>query len=222
MNVSPDSHPPAALLDRLAAVVGPRHVLVSPHDTAPHLTESRGLYAGRALAVVRPGTTEEVAAVVRLCHETGTAIVPQGGNTGLVGGQIPDDTGAPDRAVARALDRIREVDRRSDDHDRARPASSLQRAQEAAAEAGRLFPLSLAARGHLPTIGGNLSTNAGGTAGAAYGNARDLVLGPRGGAGRRPRSGTACASCARTIPATTCATCSSAPRARSASSPPRC
>ncbi|KAA5599898.1 FAD-binding oxidoreductase [Blastochloris sulfoviridis] len=175
MTLSPDGHLPAALLDRLAAVVGPRHVLVSPHDTAPHLTESRGLYAGRALAVVRPGSTEEVAAVVRLCHETGTAIVPQGGNTGLVGGQIPDDTGRQLVLSTLRLDRIREVDVESATMT-CEAGVTLKRAQDAAAEAGRLFPLSLAAEG-TATIGGNLATNAGGTQVIAYGNARDLVLG---------------------------------------------
>ncbi|NJO54688.1 MAG: FAD-binding oxidoreductase, partial [Bacteroidales bacterium] len=174
MNILPDVLPDV-FLDRLAAVVGPRHVLVSPHDTASYLTESRGLFAGAALAVVRPGSTDEVAAVVRLCRETGTAIVPQGGNTGLVGGQIPDQTGHQLVLSTLRLDRIREVDVESATMT-CEAGVTLKRAQDAAAEAGRLFPLSLAAEG-TATIGGNLATNAGGTQVIAYGNARDLVLG---------------------------------------------
>jgi FAD/FMN-containing dehydrogenase len=166
---------PDPLLDRLAAVVGARHVLADPADTAPYLAEPRGLYAGAARAVVRPATTEEVAAVVQLAREAGVPIVPQGGNTGLVGGQTPDASGRELVLSTARLDRIREVDL-----DTAtmicEAGVTLKRAQEAAAAAGRLFPLSLAAEG-TATIGGNLATNAGGTQVVAYGTARDLVLG---------------------------------------------
>ncbi|GJE02304.1 FAD-binding oxidoreductase [Methylobacterium isbiliense] len=164
--------PAPALLDALAARLGSAHVLRAPDDMAPHLAETRGLYRGRALAVVRPADTAEVAAVVRACAEAGVPVVAQGGNTGLVGGGVP--FGGLVLSLAR-LDRVRAVD----------PANAtltveagciLARVQEAAEAAGLLFPLSLASEGSC-RIGGNLSTNAGGTAVLAYGNARDLVLG---------------------------------------------
>jgi FAD/FMN-containing dehydrogenase len=163
------------LPDELAAIVGARHVLTDPTDMASHLTEWRGLYRGRAAAVVRPGSTAEVAQVIRLAARERVPVVPQGGNTGLVGGQTPDDSG---RAIVLALgrlDRIREVDPLSDTMT-VEAGVTLARAQEAAEGADRLFPLSLASEGSC-TIGGNLATNAGGTAVLAYGNARDLVLG---------------------------------------------
>jgi FAD/FMN-containing dehydrogenase len=166
---------PDPLLDRLAAVVGARHVLTGPADTAAFLKEPRGLYAGAARAVVRPRTTEEVAAVVRLAREAGAPIVPQGGNTGLVGGQTPDASGRELVLSTARLDRIREVDLDTATMT-CEAGVTLQRAQQAAAAAGRLFPLSLAAEG-TATIGGNLATNAGGTQVIAYGTARDLVLG---------------------------------------------
>ncbi len=123
--------------------------------------------------VLRPGTVEEVAAILRLAGETATAIVPQGGNTGLVGGQISHD-GEVVLSLTR-LDHIREVDAASNTMT-CEAGVVLQKAQAAAAEAGRLFPLSLGAEGSC-TIGGNLSTNAGGTGALAYGVARDLVVG---------------------------------------------
>jgi len=165
--VSPD------LLARFAAIVGERYALSDPAAIAPFLTEERGLYHGRSPLVLKPGAVAEVSAILKLANDTGTPIVPQGGNTGLVGGQTPHN-GEIVLSLKR-LDRVREVD----------PASNtmtceagvvLIKAQEAAAAAGRLFPLSLGAEGSC-TIGGNLSTNAGGTGALAYGVARELVLG---------------------------------------------
>ena len=142
---------------------------------APFLTDWRKRYTGRAQAVVRPATTEEVAAVMKACAETRTPVVPLGGNTGLVGGGTPDDSG---RAIVLSLarmNRVRAVDPVNDTIT-VEAGCPLQRVQEAAAAAGRLFPLSLAAQG-TATIGGNLSTNAGGTQVLRYGNARELALG---------------------------------------------
>src|SRR5215475_9257632 len=158
---------------RFAAIVGEKYAITDPAEQEPYLIEGRGLHRGSTPVVLRPGSVEEVAAILKLANESATAVVPQGGNTGLVGGQIAFD-GEIVLALTR-LDRIREVD----------PASStmtceagvvLAKAQEAAAAAGRLFPLSLGAEGSC-TIGGNLSTNAGGTGALAYGVARELVLG---------------------------------------------
>ncbi len=165
----------ATLLARLAAVVGAPHVLTGDADTAPFLTDWRGRFRGRALAVVRPASTPEVAAVVRACADAAAPIVPQGGNTGLCGGATPDATGA---AVVVALTRLRAV--RALDPDNAtitvEAGATLAAVQDAAAAAGFRFPLSLASEGSC-TVGGNLSTNAGGTAVLRYGNMRDLVLG---------------------------------------------
>src|ERR1700675_4264252 len=161
------------LLARFAAIVGKKYAVTDPAAQAPYLVEMRGLYQGRASLVLRPGTPAEVAAIVRLANDTKTPVVPQGGNTGLVGGQIPL-AGEIVLSLTR-LDRVREVDPIS--NPRAGEAGVvLANAQAAAAAAERLFPLSLAAEGSC-TIGGNLATNAGGTAVLAYGNARDLVLG---------------------------------------------
>jgi D-lactate dehydrogenase (cytochrome) len=163
----------AGLLDRFAAIVGSKYLITDPMAQEPYLVELRGLFHGHTPAVLRPGTIAEVAAILKLANETRTAVVPQGGNTGLVGGQIP---GAGELVLSLTrLDRIREVDATSNTMT-CEAGVVLAKAQDAAAAAGRLFPLSLAAEGSC-TIGGNLSTNAGGTAVLAYGNARDLVLG---------------------------------------------
>ncbi|MDQ0470587.1 FAD-binding oxidoreductase [Labrys wisconsinensis] len=163
------------LLARFAAIVGAPHALTDPADQQPYLVEWRDKYRGRTPLVLRPGAVEEVAAILKLAHETGTPVVPQGGNTGLVGGQIPHETGAEILVSLKRLDRVRAVDPENDTMD-VEAGVTLQRAQEAAEAAGRLFPLSLASEGSC-TIGGNISTNAGGTAVIAYGNTRDLVLG---------------------------------------------
>src|SRR5580700_7351279 len=163
----------ADLLGRFAAIVGARNAITEPAEIAPYVSEERGLYHGASPLVLRPGSPDEVAAILRLANETRTPIVPQGGNTGLVGGQTPLN-GEIVLSLKR-LDRIREVDPTSNTMT-CEAGVVLARAQEAAAAAGRLFPLSLGAEGSC-TIGGNLSTNAGGTGALAYGVARELVLG---------------------------------------------
>lgn len=163
------------MLDRLAEIVGPAHLFTSRGDMAPYLAEWRGLYLGETLAVVRPGTTDEVAAVVKAAGAFGLRIVPQGGNTGLVGGQIPFD---PRREIVLSttrLNRIRDVVP-TEDLMVVEAGVTLLAAQRAADAARRLFPLSLAAEGSC-TIGGVVATNAGGTAVLAYGTARDLAMG---------------------------------------------
>ena len=163
------------LLPALKAIVGDTHVLTATADVAPYLTDWRGRYHGQARAVVRPGSTAEVAAVVRTCAEAGVAVVPQGGNTGLCGGATPHAEGREVVVSLARLNRVRaiDVDNATMTVEAGVPLASVQ---EAAAHAGLLFPLSLAAEGSC-LIGGNLSTNAGGTAVLRYGNARDLVLG---------------------------------------------
>ncbi len=162
------------LLTAFQTAIGAAHVLTGD-DALPYLTDWRGRYTGKALAVVRPGTTEEVANIVRLCAEHRTPIVPQGGNTGLVAGATPDNTGEAVLLVTTRLNRIREIDT-DNDTITVEAGCILQSVQEAAAAKDRLFPLSLAAEGSC-TIGGNLATNAGGTQVLRYGNTRDLTLG---------------------------------------------
>ena len=166
---------PDAFLAQLAAITGPGYFLTGADEMAGYLLEPRALFHGTARAVVRPGTTAEVAAIAALCHAQGVAIVPQGGNTGLVGGQIPDGSGRQIILSLTRLTRIRETDLAANCMI-VEAGVTLLRAQQAADAADRLFPLSLASEGSC-TIGGNLSTNAGGTAVLAYGNARDLVMG---------------------------------------------
>jgi len=163
------------LIERCTAIVGAANVLVDDHDTAPYLTDWRGRFTGRARAVVRPANTAEVAAVVRLCAELRVPIVPQGGRTGLVLGSVPDATGDAIVLSLRRLNRIRSVDT----FNRTMTVDAgciLHDIQQAASGHGMLFPLSLAAEGSC-TIGGNLSTNAGGTGVLRYGNTRELCLG---------------------------------------------
>ncbi|OAN60931.1 FAD-binding oxidoreductase [Magnetospirillum moscoviense] len=162
-----------SLLDQLAAIVGPGNLLNTAADMAPYLVEERGLYHGSAVAVARPGTTAEVAELVKACVQDSIAIVPQGGNTGLCGGAVPSD-GALVISTER-LNRIRAVDP-VDFTLTAEAGCVLASVQDAAAEVGCLFPLSLGAEGSC-RIGGNLSTNAGGVGVLRYGNTRDLVLG---------------------------------------------
>ncbi|MDR2926470.1 MAG: FAD-binding oxidoreductase [Azoarcus sp.] len=163
------------LLGRLAAVVGSRHVLADSAAMSPYLEDYRGNYHGRALAVVRPADTLEVAAVVKLCAEFGTPVVPQGGNTGLCGGATPLPDGRSVLISLSRLNRIRSLDAANDTLC-VEAGCPLATAQQAAAAAGRLFPLSLASGGSCQ-IGGNLSTNAGGVQVLRYGNMRDLTLG---------------------------------------------
>jgi FAD/FMN-containing dehydrogenase len=163
------------LLARLAAVVGEKSVLADPGDTFSYMQEPRGLFHGRALAVVRPSTVAQISRVLALCNESGTGVVAQGGNTGLVGGQTPDDTGRQIVLSLIRLDKIRDIDPVSDAMT-VDAGVTLARAQAAAESVDRYFPLSLASEGSC-TIGGNLATNAGGVHVIAYGSARDLALG---------------------------------------------
>lgn len=165
----------SVILDEMAGVIGARNIVTEPDAMVPYLREWRDLFRGKAQAVVRPGSTHEVAALVKLAAEAGVALVPQGGNTGLVGGQIPIAEGREIILSLQRLDRIRAMDPQSDTMT-IESGVTLLRAQEAAEAADRLFPLSLASEGSC-TIGGNLSTNAGGTAVLAYGNARELCMG---------------------------------------------
>jgi FAD/FMN-containing dehydrogenase len=161
------------LIARFRAIVGDKYAVTDAADIAPYVTEERNLFHGHSPLVLRPGSTAEVSAICKLASEHRIALVPQGGNTGLVGGQTPHHGEVV--VSMRRLDRIRDID----------PASNtmtceagvvLQVAQQRAAEVDRLFPLSLGAEGSC-TIGGNLSTNAGGTAALAYGVAREMALG---------------------------------------------
>ena len=164
------------LIAELRRLLGERHVLTAAGDIALYCTDWRGRYTGSARCVALPGSTEEVAAVVRACAAAGVAgvpMVPQGGNTGLCGGATP--LGGEVVVNLRRMNRIRAID--ADNNSMTVEAGcTLQAVQEAAAEADRLFPLSLAAEGSA-TIGGNLSTNAGGVQVLRYGNARELTLG---------------------------------------------
>ena len=162
-----------ALIDTLRRHVGADFCLTESVDVAPYATDWRGRYSGQPLCVVKPANTAEVAAVVGACAQAGVAIVPQGGNTGLCGGATPIQ-GEVVISLTR-LNRIRSID--TDNNTLiAEAGCTLAAVQTAAAEAGRLFPLSLAAEG-TATIGGNLSTNAGGVQVLRYGNARELCLG---------------------------------------------
>ncbi|CAN5124436.1 FAD-binding oxidoreductase [soil metagenome] len=160
------------VIDRLKALLGEGGWSQDPDRLAPKLVEWRERWSGETPILLLPKSTAEVAAIVGLCAETRTPITPQGGNTGLVGGQIPQGE------VLLSLDRmnrIRDIDRR-DDVIIAEAGVTLAAVHEAALGVGRRFPLSLASEGSC-TVGGNISTNAGGTAVLRFGNMRDLVLG---------------------------------------------
>jgi FAD/FMN-containing dehydrogenase len=165
----------SGLVEALARCVGPANVLVEPNEVAPYVQDWRGAFRGAAQAVACPGSTGECADVVRLCAAAGVPIVPQGGNTGMCGGAIPDETASAVVVAMRRMNRILDVDCVNDTMT-VEAGCVLQNVQQAAASAGRLFPLSLAAQGSCQ-IGGNLSTNAGGVNVLRYGNARELVLG---------------------------------------------
>jgi FAD/FMN-containing dehydrogenase len=161
------------LIARFKAIVGDKYAVTDAADIAPYVTEERNLFHGHSPLILRPGSTAEVAAICRLASEHRIALVPQGGNTGLVGGQTPHHGEVV--ISMRRLDKIREVDTASNTMT-CEAGVILQNAQQRAADADRLFPLSLGAEGSC-TIGGNLSTNAGGTAALAYGVAREMALG---------------------------------------------
>jgi FAD/FMN-containing dehydrogenase len=163
------------MIEMLRDIVGAANVLTAPQDTRPYFTDWRRQYTGSAECVVRPASTAEVARVVELCAAQGVAIVPQGGNTGLSGGSVPTGKGREIVLALGRMNRIRELDRLNDTIT-VEAGCVLANVQRAAAEAGRLFPLSLAAEGSCQ-IGGNLSTNAGGVNVLRYGTAREQVLG---------------------------------------------
>lgn len=166
--------PTPETLARMKAIVGPKGFIDAAEDMGSYLVERRDLYQGRAAAVLRPASTAEVSALMKIAHETGTKVVPQGGNTGLVGGQIPFEGDEIILSLSR-MNRIGEIDVLNNTLT-VEAGVTLAAAQEAAMKVDRLFPLSLASEGTCQ-IGGNLSTNAGGTAVLHYGNARSLVLG---------------------------------------------
>jgi len=163
------------LQERLADIVGAAHVLTAAADMKPYLTDWRRQYSGPAECVVRPASTAEVSKVVMLCAREGVAVVPQGGNTGLVGGSVPTGTRRELVLSLGRMNRIRSLDLLNDTAT-VEAGCILAAVQAAAADAGRLFPLSLAAEGSCQ-IGGNLSTNAGGVNVLRYGTAREQVLG---------------------------------------------
>ena len=163
------------LIEQLAAVVGAANVLTQADDMFPYLGDWRGRYRGAARCVVRPGSTDEVSAVVGLCVRNGVAMVPQGGNTSHCGASIPDLGGQAVLISLSRMNAVRAVDA-ANNTITVEAGCVLQTVQEAAVSAGRLFPLSLAAEGSCQ-IGGNLSTNAGGVQVLRYGNTRELTLG---------------------------------------------
>lgn len=174
-NMPAVSLPTANLLTAIRAIVGDRGILTERSDTAPYSEDWRRLYQGRTSAVIRPGTTEELAAVVRLCAQSGTPIVPQGGNTSMVGGAVPNEDGSELVLSTARLNRIRDLDP-ADMTLTIEAGVTLKAAQMAAAEQGCLLPLSISSEG-TAQIGGVLAVNAGGNNTVRYGNARDLVLG---------------------------------------------
>jgi FAD/FMN-containing dehydrogenase len=174
MSLKPDTTVLTAdLVGRFAAIVGPEHALTDPDQQLPYLREMRDMYQGRSSLVLRPASTGEVSRILALAHEHGIPVVPQAGNTGLVGGQIAMH-GEIVLSVAR-MKRVRAVDAAGFNMT-VEAGLTLAEAQAAADEVNRLFPLSLPSEGSC-RIGGNLGTNAGGVAVLAYGNARQLVLG---------------------------------------------
>jgi FAD/FMN-containing dehydrogenase len=173
MNIQEKPSLAPELLKRFAAIVGEKYAITDPKDQEPYLVEMRDLYHGRTPVVLRAGSVEEVSEILKLANETKTAIVPQGGNTGLVGGQIPHH-GEVVLSLTR-LDKIREVDPVSNTIT-CEAGVTLQRAREAAEKVDRLYPLLLPSEGTC-TIGGTLSTNAGGVTALSYGIARTQAMG---------------------------------------------
>ena len=167
--------PSSETLQRFADVVGEKGIIRDAERKAPYLQEWRGLWQGATPLILRPANTDEVSRLLAIAHETETAVVPQSGNTGLVGGQTPNADGSEVLLSLDRMTRIIEVDA-SDYSLTAEAGATLKSIQDAASSVDRLFPLSLASEGSC-RIGGNLSTNAGGVNVLAYGNARDLCLG---------------------------------------------
>jgi len=175
MNIAKAASPPLSpeLIAKFRGIVGDKYAVTDAADIAPYLTEERDLFHGRSPLVLRPGSAAEVSAICKLASAQTIALVPQGGNTGLVGGQTPHHGEVV--VSMRRMNKIREVDTASNTMT-CEAGVVLQVAQQRAAEVDRLFPLSLGAEGSC-TIGGNLSTNAGGTTALAYGVAREMALG---------------------------------------------
>ena len=170
-----DSRISATSLEGLKAIVGPRGYIDDAPGMAAYLNDTRDLFHGASPLVLRPANTEEVAAIVALCSQARIGIVPQGGNTGLVGGSVPTASGLEVVLSLARMNKVRDLD--PVNYTMTVDAGCvLAEVQQAARDAGRFFPLSLAAEGSCQ-IGGNLSTNAGGTAVLRYGNAKELVLG---------------------------------------------
>ncbi len=163
------------LIERFSAVVGAPHALTEADAIAPYLQEWRGLYHGVSPLVLRPGSTAQVSEIMKLASQTLTPVVPQGGNTGLVGGQIPDQSGSQIVVSLTRMNAIGAVDAANNTLI-VGAGCTLQQVRNAANDVERLFPLSLASQSSAQ-IGGNLSSNAGGTGALAYGVARDLCLG---------------------------------------------
>ncbi|NHO33355.1 FAD-binding oxidoreductase [Acetobacter fallax] len=166
---------PDTLTSALEKVLGPGGLLTQPEDTAAFLTDWRGMFHGKACAVARPANTEGCAETVRLCAEHGIPVVPQGGNTSMVGGATPDDSGRALVIVTSRMNRVREIDP-VDNTMSIDAGVTLKAAQDAALDAGLMLPLSISSEGSAE-IGGVLATNAGGNNTVRYGNARELVLG---------------------------------------------
>src|SRR5689334_9904701 len=167
--------PDNKLIEKLRSIAGPQGLLTDKNDVEPYVEDWRGIYVGETAVVVRPANTEEVAAVVRACAESRTSVVPQGGNTGMCMAAVPR-VGRDEIVLSLTrMNRIRDVDPLNNTLT-ADAGVVLATIQQSAAEIDRFFPLSLGAEGSC-TIGGNLSTNAGGVNVLRYGNTRDLVLG---------------------------------------------
>ena len=216
----PDMPLPADLLGTLHAILGPRGLLTGVLERAAAGQDWRQLFDHPPLAVLRPASTAELSSAIEVCVGSGIAMVPQGGNTSMVGGGVPSGPGQVVVSLAR-MNQVRAMDA-VDMTLTVEAGVTLKAAQDAAAQAGCLLPLSISSEG-TATIGGVLATNAGGNNTVRYGNARDLVLGLEAVLPNGVRSGTGCAACGRTTPATACANCCvGSPKARWASSPPPC
>ena len=166
---------PAPLVEQLRAIVGDRGLVTEPADLEPYTVDWRGQFRGRAALLVRPATTQELSKVVALLSEAGVAIVPQAGNTSLCGASVPDASGTQVVVNVSRMNRVRAIDL-DNDTITVEAGCILAELQRVAAENGRFFPLSLAAEGSCE-VGGNISTNAGGTQVLRYGNMREQVLG---------------------------------------------
>ena len=175
MSSTPPRSGHTGVIERIAGIVGPQGLITDVRDMEPYVVDWRDIYRGATPAVVRPVNTEQVAAVVKICAETQTPVVPQGGNTGMCGASVPHADGREIVLSLARMNRILEVDALNNTAT-VEAGCVLANVQQAAAETDRLFPLSLGAEGSCQ-IGGNLSTNAGGVNVLRYGNTRDLVLG---------------------------------------------